>query len=200
MKHQIPTQRKGAESIAVSTIILETEGEAKKYYQTVKQRFLDINSWELFAGEEKAEFNLRDEFGNIIFRQPKVGDLVSIKVPLLHNQEDDSLDWVKVELCEENISENEESFYIRLRPTSNPTNKSEEVTHFLGEDATSNFIIKRERQKITAEIIARNEVPNTEDKSILEKIRNRMVAFGGMIIGSKIQWDGLTGGLIRYKK
>ena len=195
MNHQIPAQKKGAESIANSEIELSSVEDAKAHYQIVKARFLDINSWELFAGEEKAEFSLRDENGELSLEKPQVGHYISIKIPLLHNSDDEGLDWVKVEVCEEFISDEEESFYIRLRPTSKPGDSETKITHFLNDDATSNFIIKRNSSKITAEVIARNEVANFKDKTIVEKIRNKVVAVGSMLIGSKIQWEGLTNGL-----
>lgn len=200
MKHQIPAQHKGAESIAISELELASVEEAKLHYQAMRARFLDINSWELFAGEEKAEFSLKDENGKLSLEKPKVGNYVSIKIPLLHNADEEGLDWVRIEVCEEDLSNDEESFYIRLRPTSKPGSSKEEITHFLNDDATSNFIIQRSGSKVKAEVIARNEVPNMKDKTISEKIRNKIVAFGGMLFGSKVQWEGLTNGLIKYEQ
>lgn len=200
MKHQIPAQHEGAESIAISEIELPSLEEAKAHYQTVKSRFLNINSWELFAGKEKAEFSLRDHQGKLSLDKPMVGHYVTIKIPLLHNPDEEGIDWVKVEVCEEEISNEEESFYIRLRPTSKPGNSTDEIIHFLNDDATSNFIIQRNGCKVKAEVIARNEVPNMKDKAISEKIRNKLVSFGGMLFGSKVQWEGLTDGLIKYER
>lgn len=200
MNHKVPPQIKGAESDAVSNIEFETVALAEKHFETVKKRFLDINSWELFAGKEKAEFSLRNSNGDVIVESPKVGDLVAIKIPLLPNQDPDHLDWAKVEVVEEDKSDISESVYIRLRPTSKPSDKDASVTHFLDSDSTSNFIIKREGKMISAQVHARNEVPNTEDKGISEKLRNKMVAFGAMMIGSTIQWKGLTNGLIKIEE
>lgn len=199
MKHQIPVHQKGAESIAISEIEFSTIEKAKAHYQTVKKRFLDINSWELFAGKEKAEFSLRDPQGNLCLENPTIGNLVSIKIPLLHNADDKGFDWVKIEVCEEAIADEEESYYIRLRPSCKPGSLKDEITHFLDEDATSNFIIQRTGSKVIAQIIARNEIPNMKDKTISEKIRNKLVAFGGMLFGSKLQWEGLTDGLIKLE-
>ncbi|QOW09440.1 hypothetical protein Q73A0000_03210 [Kaistella flava (ex Peng et al. 2021)] len=200
MKNKIPTQQIGAESEAISKIIFETEELARVHFETVKKRFLDINSWELFAGEHKAEFSLRDEKGNLILDHPKVGNYVSIKIPLLHNPDDDGFDWVKIEVYEEAKEEHYEAVYIRVRPTSNPKNSSDEITHFLNPTATSNFFIRRNGKEISAEVYARNETPNSKDKSLSEKIRNKIVSVGGMLIGSKIQWEGLTDGLIKHEK
>ncbi|MDQ0475808.1 hypothetical protein [Chryseobacterium sp. MDT2-18] len=196
MKNKIPEQIIGVESEAVSKISFDNKESTRIHFKKVKKRFLDINSWELFAGQEKAEFSLRDENGNLILGHPQVGNYISIKVPLLPNRNDGGLDWVKIEVYEEEVFEDYEAVYLRVRPSSDPTSSSNKITHFLDSSATSNFIIKRSGKEISAEIYARNEVPNSKDKSISEKIRNKIVSVGGMLIGSKIQWEGLTKGLI----
>lgn len=197
MSRKIPAQVKGAKSDAVSKVEFETVSLAQNHFETVKKRFLDINSWEHFAGKEKAEFSLRNSKGDILCDTPSVGDFVAIKVPLLPNQDRDHLDWAKVEVVTSEKDDYSETLYIRLRPTSNPTEKDASTTHFLNSDSTSNFIIKREGKMISAEVHARNEVANTEDKSLPEKLRNKMVAFGAMLVGSTVQWNGLTDGLIK---
>lgn len=200
MKNKIPAQHIGAESKAISKINFDTDELAKVHFEIVKKRFFDINSWELFAGKNKAKFTLRNQNGELILNHPKVGNYVSIEVPLLPNKDEDQFDWVKIEVCEQEEKADYESFYIRVRPTSNPTNQSDEITHFLDVKATSNFLITRDGTEISAEVYARNEVPNFDDKSISEKIRNKVVAVGGMLFGSKLQWEGLTDGLIKDGK
>ncbi len=200
MKNKIPTHKIGAESEAISKIILDNVELAKNHFEIVKKRFLDINSWEFFAGKNKAKFTLRNHKGELVLDPPQVGNYISIRVPLLPNKEEDHFDWVKIEVYEEEKKEDYEAIYIRLRPTSNPTNPTDEVTHFLDSTATSNFFIRRNGREISAEVYARNEVPNFEDKTLSEKIRNKAVALGGMLIGSKLQWEGLTDGLIRDEK
>ena len=200
MKNKMPAQEVGAESVAVSKINFDDIGLAKVHFEIVKKRFLDINSWELFAGKNKAKFTLRSEKGELILDHPKVGNYISIEVPLLPNKDEDHFDWVKIEVYEEEKKEDYEVVYIRVQPTSNPTNPTEEITHFLDSTATSNFFIRRNGTEISAEVYARNEVPNFEDKTLSEKIRNKAVAVGGMLFGSKLQWEGLTDGLIRREK
>ena len=200
MKNKMPAQEVGAESVAVSKISFDDIGLAKVHFEIVKKRFLDINSWELFAGKNKAKFTLRNEKGKLILDHPIVGNYISIEVPLLPNKDEDHFDWVKIEVYEEEKKEGYEAFYIRVRPTSNPTNPTNEITHFLDSTATSNFFIKRNGTEISAEVYARNEVPNFEDKTLSEKIRNKAVALGGMLFGSKLQWEGLTDGLIKNEK
>lgn len=181
----------------VSEIVFNNETEAVAHFETVKKRFLDVNSWEFFAGQEKASFSLRDENGNLLLEKPREGNYFKILIPGLHNSTGDGFDWVKIEeICSEEKSDSE-CIYIRVRPTSDPTKPDEKTAHFFCEKATSNFLIKREGNKIAAEVHGRNEEPNTEDLSALEKVRNFLVAVGGMVAGSKFQWKSLTEGLIK---
>ena len=199
MKEKIPPQKTGAKSDTLAEIELDSVQEAQNHFDVVKRRFLNINCWELFAGTEKAEFSLRDHNGELSLDPPKVGDYFRIKIPGLHNPTGDGYDWVQVEKFEQEQSEDSECLYIRVRPTSDPTKPDDTTAHFFDSKATSNFLIKREGKKISAEVHGRNEVPNTEDLSVLEKIRNSLVAVGGIIGGSKFQWKSLTEGLIKYE-
>ena len=200
MHEKIPPQKTGAKSDTLAEIELDSVQEAQNHFDVVKRRFLNINCWELFAGTEKAEFSLRDHNGELSLDPPKVGDYFRIKIPGLHNPTGDGYDWVQVEKFEQEQSEDSECLYIRVRPTSDPTKPDDTTAHFFDSKATSNFLIKREGKKISAEVHGRNEVPNTEDLSVLEKIRNSLVAVGGIIGGSKFQWKSLTEGLIKYEE
>lgn len=197
MKPKIPNQYTGVKSDTVSEILFNNDADAKIHFETVKKRFLDVNSWELFAGEEKASFSVRDENGDLLLEEPKTGNYFRIKIPGLHNSTGDGFDWVIIENIDEQKSDKEECVYIRVRPTSDPTKPDEKTAHFFDPKATSNFIIQREGNKISAEVHGRNEEPNTEDLSFLEKVRNLLVATGGVIAGSKFQWKSLTEGLIK---
>lgn len=197
MLENIPHQYTGAKSDTISEIILNTETEAVEHFETVKKRFLDVNSWEFFAGEEKASFTLRDEQGNLLLDQPKIGNYFKIQIPGLHNPTGDGFDWVRIEEMKSEKTENSECLYIRVRPTSDPTKTEDKTAHFFNEKATSNFLIKREGNKINAEVHGRNEEPNTQDLSAQEKVRNVLVAGGAMIAGSRFQWKSLTEGLIK---
>ncbi|ROI10544.1 hypothetical protein EGI11_01190 [Chryseobacterium sp. H3056] len=196
MDPKIPHQFKGAQTDAYSEIIFDDEAAAIQHFQTVRKRFLDINSWEFFAGEEKAEFSLRDENGELSLEEPKVKQYIKIKVPVLHNS-DEGYDWVQIEEVEEETTPQKESVFIKVRPSQNPQKAENDTKHFLDSDATSNFLIKREGTKVSAEVHARNETPNTDDHTLFEQIRDKIVALGGMLLGSKIQWEGFTDGLIK---
>lgn len=200
MKEKIPAQKKGATTDVSSEVELATEAIAIEHFKTVKKRFLAMNSWELYAGTEKAEFSLRDQEGNILLENPKIGDYFCIKTPGLHNKTGDGYDWVQIEHVEEEREAHYESAYIRVRPCPNPTKPDDNIAHFFDTVATSNFLIRREGNKIIAEVHGRNETPNTKDVGFLEKVRNEIVALGGMMIASEFQWKALTDAIVKYEE
>ena len=197
MENKIPAQKEGGFSDAISEIVLETVAEAAFHFQTVKKRFIDINSWEIFAGKEKASFTLCDEEGNSALNPPKIKYYIGIKLPALPNSAGDSFDWVLIECFENEEKSNFEQWYLRVRPSENPKNRNGKIAHFFTDVSTSNFIITRNGKTITAGVHGRNEIPNTDNFKLLEELRNTIVAKGASLLGSNIQWKAFTDGIIK---
>jgi len=192
----IPPQKKGNFNDTSSERLFTTEKQAKLYFRLVRQRLLSIHEWHKIAGEEKAEFALVNKSGQVVKRLPTIGDYLRISIPGPTNQSGDGYDWVKVEDIHEEDNLHEELISIKVRPSSSPQNDKPVTAHFFDEAATSNFIVKREGTKISAEVHGRNEKPNLEDLNLIEKIRNSFVALGGIFGASKIQWKSFTDGLL----
>lgn len=199
MKDAIPKQIEGSFSDTVSEVNFETVAEAKVHFESVKNRFLDINSWELFAGEQKASFSLRDNEGNLLLETPQEENYLRIEIPGLKNACGEGFDWVIIEKIEEESTPAIESVFIRVRPISDPTKQENKTAHFFCDKATCTFIIKRIGSNIFAEVHGRNEEPNMQHLNLSEKARNFLVAMGGILGGSKFQWKSLTEGLIKKK-
>jgi hypothetical protein len=197
MNTKIPDQVEGGFSDTFSEEVFETISEVFFHFGNVKKRFFDVNSWYVFTEKKGAEFFLCNSDGDIIFTKPIVGNYIKIKIPLLYNPTGKLFDWVKIELIEEEKTENREIIYIRARPSEDPQKKDGKIAHFFKNKATSNFLIKREGNKITAEVHGRNEIPNTEDLTLLEKTRNFLVSINAIAIGSKIEWKSLTQALVK---
>lgn len=196
MKTIVPAQREGNAYDTISERLFPTEKLAKSHFQVVRKRLLAINHWHKIAGEEKAVFALIDGRGEHVERMPAVGDFMRIDIPGPMNHAGDGFDWVQIEDIFEDEELHEEFISIRVRPSANPETQKEETAHFFDDAATSTFIVKRESNKLSAEVHGRNEKPNLEDVSLIDKIRNTFVAIGGMLGGSKIQWKSFTDGLI----
>lgn len=196
MDNRIPEQVEGGFSDIVSKNTFATVNEAVFHFKCIKKRFFDINSWELFAGEEQAEFALCDENGDLILSKAEVGNYVRIKIPVLHNLIGGNYDWVKIEVIDTEETDDSEMVFVRVRPSQNPTKKNGVIAHFHKANATSCFIIKRDGKNISCEVHGRNELPNTDHLTLLQKLRNEVVSLGGAVFASKFQWKSFTDGII----
>ena len=109
----------------------------------------------------------------------------------------DGFDWVQVEAIEEKNSDEEQSFTIKVRPATNPNNERKDVAHFFSEEATSCFTVKRKYTTITAGVYGRNEKPNTNTETTIDKARNTAIAKGAISGFAKLQWKSLVKGLVK---
>lgn len=192
----IPQQQTGSETNTEASVEFDSEQEAKKFYQLVKQRLLSINCWHQIAGENAAHFALTDVHGNNITGEPKKGDHLKIDVPGPGSKSGEGYDWVQIESIIIETIENEESIALLVRPAPNPLNENKDVAHFLSKEATSSFIVNRKNNKITAGVYGRNEKQNFHAEKIIDKARNTALAIGGLLGFAKIQWKSLVNGLI----
>lgn len=204
MKHKdltgiIPAQYTGQEIETDATIELDNEYQAKTFYKLAKNRLLLVNDWNEVAGLITAKFQLIDEQGEEANREVQKGDHFRIDIPGPGNKKGDGYDWVLVVEIKEASGENWESIGIRVRPSDNPLSDKDGIAHFYSEEASSNFILFREDNKVTAWIVDRNIKPNTDAESITEKIRDTAVGLSAVGLFSKVQWQGLADGLVKDK-
>jgi hypothetical protein len=193
----IPEHHEGSAVNVEDSVAFESEEEAKRFYQQLKERLLHINAWHRFAGTLSADFKLTDQNGNEVERKPQKGDFFKINIPAPGIQTGEGYDWVQIEEIVEDAEDVDECTSIRVRPASSPVNADPDVAHFYTDEATSNFIVKREGTKVTAGVYGRNEKPNVKEAdSLLDKLRNAVVGTGGVTAFSKLQWKALVSGLL----
>lgn len=192
-KEIIPEQNEGIETNTESEIELNNEDEARSFFELAKERLFSVNNWHHYAGTGTADFQLTDEKGNPVDRLPQKGDHFKIDIPGPGTITGEGNDWVQIE----EITEDENCIGIRVRPATNPTNERKDVAHFFDETATSSFIVKREKNKVIAGVYGRNEKPNTNTETVVDKIRNATIATGAISGFSKLQWKSLVNGLVK---
>lgn len=195
----VPKQIKGARTGATSRKKAPSIRLAMKQFQSARQRLLDINSWYELCGKKGAEFQLTDQNGNPLYgTEPQVGHLIRIKLPAPPNGSGDGYDWVRIEKFESSTSEenSQELYGFRVRPVSNPKERSGESAHFYTSDATSTFLVLRQGETLYAIERGRNEKPNPAG-GFFNKLRNILVAIGAMLGFAKPQWKMLTSGILR---
>ena len=193
----IPKQETGIESNTESTVEFSSREEAKTFYQTVKHRLLHVNDWHRFAGSLTADFQLTDKEGKEVDRAAEKSDHFKIDIPGPGPVTGEGFDWGQVEAIEEKEEENKQSIALLVRPATNPNNERRDVAHFFSGEATSCFMVKREYNTVTAAVYGRNEKPNTNAESIVDKARNTAIATGAITGFAKLQWKSLVNGLVK---
>jgi len=167
------------------------------FYHQAKKRLLRVNEWHQLAGLISAKFQLTDEKGEEIDGEAQQGYYIRVDVPGPGSKEGDGYDWVLIEEVSEVAFENIQSIGIRVKPAANPQKDSGHIAHFYDPTATSNFIVTREGDVVTASIIDRNIKPNDDAESVTDKIRHTMAGIAAMSAFSKIQWKNLAEGLVK---
>lgn len=194
----VPPQQTGTEMNAVEKIEMDSELEAIHFFQTVKDRLLDVNRWALIAGGGMSEFFLTDASGNLVKRKATGGDHIMIDIPGPGTQAGGGYDWVTIEEIKLEVVDDAEVLSMTLRPSANPTGESDDTAHFLTEEATVTFQVKRIGHVIYAEEHGRNEKPNTQTESTIDNLRNTLVGWGAKIGFSYPQWKALVSGLLNH--
>ena len=157
---QIPEQHTGTEMNAVEKVELSSEAEAILFFKIVAERLLDVNRWAILAGNALSHFFLTDLNGNPVDRKVVKGDLIKIDIPGPGTKTGGGYDWVEIEEVNVQVLDGGEILSIRARPVSNPLANTTDIAHFLSDEATSTFQVKRIGNTIYAEEHGRNEVPN----------------------------------------
>lgn len=194
----IPEHHDGVDVNVEDSVVLSSIEEAKSFFNIVKERLLDVNHWKEWAGALSAGFHLTNEQGEEIDTPPRTGAFFKINIPAPGIVTGEGYDWVQIEEVREESEADREYVAIRVRPAPSPVNENNDVAHFYTDEATSNFIARRDGNTVTAGVYGRNEKPNVKEAdSLIDKIRNAVVGAGGVSGFSKLQWKALVSGLLQ---
>lgn len=197
-KESIPEHHEGTAVDVEESVEQATPEKAGAFYQVVKKRLLSVNEWHNMAGPLSAVFVITDSKGGKVVRPPQQGDYFKISVPAPGLQTGEGFDWVQVEEITQQAAKVDEYLSIRVRPASSPLNTDADTAHFYTGAATSNFIVYRKGNRITAGVYGRNETPNVQEAAAwVDKLRNAVVGTGGISGFSKRQWKALVEGWLR---
>ena len=197
----VPAQQQGGKKDIEHSVTAIDDDDARKLFFIARNRLLDVNRWNEVADGLSARFLVTDSTGREVNRTAEKNDLFKIKLPAPGPSEGEGADWVRVEAIEEksDTAGPYESVAMRVRPAPNPE-KGENVAHFFNDKATSSFIVERRGTTVTASVLGRNEVPNTETDNVVDKVRNAVVGATAIAGLSNIQWGNLVKGLIAMEK
>jgi hypothetical protein len=186
----------GADSYVKYTRKMPDTGAAEKLFDIARQRLLDVSHWKDISKGISSDFNLTDSDGKKANREAHKGDYFQISIPGPGIAAGDGNDWVQVESIDHHKKGATEFISITVRPAPNPLNSSTETAHFFENKATSTFKVSRTGTLVKAEVLGKNESPNTEMDHVTDKIRNLIVATGAILGLSRPQWKGLVEGLL----
>lgn len=196
----VPQQEGGGQSNTEARRDLSDDAAAQAFYEAARERLLDVNRWQLMAGEATARFQLTDASGLAVDRAVQPGDHFQIDIPGPGSVSGEGFDWVQVEAVEEGEREGCPFTLIRVRPATNPNNDRSDVAHFFSDDATSNFIVRREGVSVIAAVHGRNEKPNAHAETLIDKARNLLFGTGAIAGASKLEWKALVEGIVSDKE
>lgn len=194
----VPTQLKGGFHDTECRREFESEIITTERFSIVTERFFAINNWRNYCGKNSADFKLFDAFGNPVNRTPAESDLIRIDIPGPGNVEA-GFDWAKINKISRQFIKNDEieNLVMICSPTKNPENKkNNNIAHFYSPSSSSIFMISRGKTYIQVGIYGRNETPNFINAGFTDKIRNSMIAIGGILGMSKFEWKCTAEGMI----
>lgn len=193
----VPPQYEGSQTNTEAVETLPTESDAREFFDVVKNRLLNVNGWHDYAGKGTAAFQLTDAAGKEVERTAQKGDHFKIDIPGPGSVSGEGYDWVQIEEIAEVHNKEGDSIAVRVRPATDPQNDRPDIAHFFNSEATSNFVVTRKGTEVKAAVYGRNEKPNTEAETVVDKVRNTAVATGATSGFSNIQWKSLVTGLLQ---
>ncbi len=194
----IPEQREGVAKELHHTNDADSEAEAQRIFERAKKCLLQPAMWASTAEGISAKFLLYAANGETIPGRPaQSGDLVRIDLPGPHRASAGGYDWVRLENVVEGIDDGGASWIsLTTRPIADPEAAHEGTAHFFAAGSTGTFIIRLLGSRVEGHHYGRNELPNTEGGTLLDKARAVLVTAGAYLGLSDVQWGNLVKGLI----
>lgn len=194
----IPHQEKGAYHDTEKIKNLGNSEMCDIKYKALKDNFLSVNHWKDFGGRGSAEFKLYDSNGTFKTTQPIEGDFMRIDIPGPGDIKAKGYDWVKIIMITDEFSLDDELECLTMitQPSEKPRDTSGHIAHFYSEKSTASFRIAKGKDFVRVGIYGRNELCNVSNSGFFGRIRNFLIASGGFVQLTKLQWAGLAEGLI----
>lgn len=193
----LPLKNSGSSNDSFAHRELDAEEAAENYFNEIKKRLLTVSKWSQFAGGESFVFELTDGEGRLKNDPPLLSDRIKIQLPGPKDDAGNGYDWVEVVRMEEGRHQDTNFFLIELSPCDCPYNLDEKTAHFYSENSTNTFVVAKQGRLVQVSIHGRNEAPNLDHQTFIDKIRNFVVANTGIVAGSRIQWDIFTDNLMK---
>tara|TARA_R110002049_G_scaffold151160_1_gene314709 strand:+ start:25795 stop:26406 length:612 start_codon:yes stop_codon:yes gene_type:complete len=195
---KIPKQVKGEFKDIVNMVCEANESAANKNFEVVRKRLLLVDKWHTFSEDIKAEFYLVDKNDNSVSDQFEIGNYIKIDIPGPGNPSGDGFDWTEIVNIQNGADEEICPFFsFTIKPCAPPNNSETSTAHFYTDDTSNTFILRCVANCIYLEVHSRNELENTKDVPVLDKLRNKAIALGGIVGLGNLNWAAFTKGLLK---
>jgi hypothetical protein len=198
----VPPQEVGAKLDTDFAVTCATREQGIELFRASSQRLLDVNEWHLLCGPPTARFEVVSPQGVPVSRMAMERDFFRISIPGPGPLEGGGFDWVQIETIESRVDAvlDEARLSMRVRPAASPVGDHGDVAHFFGPEATSTFRLTRKGAQVTASVHGRNETANDNTETLVDNVRNTVVALGARAGVSEIQWGKLVRGIVEGAK
>ena len=170
-------------SVASAEKTFAREAESEKFFTLLKTKLQDVDEWNAHA--LLTAFALFDDTGRALeTRKITVGAFLRISLTGAIKY-----DWVRVE----HINDAPHEFIIRVRPTHDPTDESDDkaaVSHFFTDESINNFCLFKKARTVGLYVVGLNEKLNaSETAGALETVRNAAVNLGSYLGVQRGEWE-----------
>ena len=187
LKTTIEQQNTGGKHDSSVSVQFDTAKECLVAFRKIEFAFININYWDHIF-KNTSSFHVPDSAKIEKVTRAQPGDLVKIKIPGPKNKLGHGYDWVKIVSLEKSWENEVQTLCLVLSPTSAGCHLKK-TAHFFTSKSKNYFIIRKSLLQITAEVHGRNEVPNLKHQSFRDQWRNLLIAKGGILGFSKINWE-----------
>jgi len=197
MKNVIPPHTEGKRLDCFESIEFASAEEARRFYEIARDRLLHVQQWAKITDIPSATFTLMDRGRQELDRAAAVGDFIRIDIPGPGLPSSRGYDWVRVEDVARDSTPDYQRTVLTLRPTPDPTNDNPDTAHFFTHLATSTLLVEQRGNSVSAHYAGRNEVVNTENRGIVDNLRNFLVGFTAKMGASFPQWKALVAAIVK---
>jgi hypothetical protein len=194
----VPDNFVGKPTNLSSSVILPSREEAIICFNRASKRLLNPPVWHKLSGWASANFELMGMDAEEKNRLAEEGDHFRLDIPGPGPSSGDGYDWVIVEkiASHHNPAGISEWTFLKVHPCSDPRHNERSTAHFFKSQASSSFIVERNGNIVTVRYHGRNETPNIATGSIIDDVRNGIVAGLAALGFSEAQWSALLKGLL----
>jgi len=146
--------------------VASTAEDAEYWFVDVKDRLLDVNSWNKYCPDISAEFRLTDGRGMGVGRHARRGDLIRMDIAGNNAVQTGGFDWMRIEAIEydDYPDLSMETFAVRVRTEKNPLDKNgRKNVDTPDNDATFTFVVERRASKLFTSYHSRIDADNVDD-------------------------------------